>query len=178
MDFNLRRGLFISFAVPGGVAIVGAIVGAMTGALLYTLYTGIILLVIAAIWGFLFLCPKSPVKKCWWAISDKLIFMVPQELGYEPTVTMEIISVYVDLTPKSGIMVDRIAIKIGRKRFYSFEWKAHKVVAHEKKFLDFIRPDWLGVGKHKASLIAYTPEGFSKSEKFILEVRNAKTKTN
>ncbi|HUV51597.1 MAG TPA: hypothetical protein VMW64_00805 [Dehalococcoidia bacterium] len=134
-----------------------------------SLCVGIVMLMLATIWGFLFLCPKSPVKKYWWSIPDKLMFVIPKEPGYKATVHSEYVSVWVDLTSQSGIMVDRIAIKIGRKRIYSFEWKSHEVAAHEHKFLDFKRPDWLGTGKYEAKLIAYTTEGYSQSRKFILE---------
>jgi len=99
------------------------------------------------------------------------MFMIPQELGYKPTVRGELITVWVDLTPRSSIIVDRIALKIGRRRIYSFEWKSHEVVAHEHKFLDFKKPDWLGTGKYEAKLIAYTPEGYSKSEQFTFTVQ-------
>lgn len=33
-----------------------------------------------------------------------------------------------------------------------------------------MRPDWLGAGQYEASLVAYTPDGYSKSRKFILEI--------
>ncbi len=99
------------------------------------------------------------------------MFVIPQELGYEPTVSKENISVWVDLATHSVIMVNKIGLKITQKEgIPSFEWKPHKVGEREHKRLDFKRPDWLGMGKYEARLIAYTPEGISKSEKFILEV--------
>ncbi len=135
-----------------------------------SLFVGIVMLILATIWGFLFLCPKSPVKRYWWSIPDKLMFRTPQEPIYKATVSSEIVSVWVDLASPSSIMVDRIVLKIGRKKgILSFEWNPH-VITTEHKFLDFKRPDWLDVGKHGARLIAYTPDGYSKSGKFVLEV--------
>jgi hypothetical protein len=133
-------------------------------------YIGIAFLVLGAIWWFLFLNPKSPVKKYWWSIPDKLMFVIPQEPGYKASVNSECISVWVDLTSRSGITVDRIVLKIGRKEgIPSFEWNPHEIIIKKHKFLDFKRPDWLAVGKYEARLIAYTSEGYSKSGKFTFE---------
>ena len=160
MDFNLRRGVSISFIIAGVVAMIGT-----------SQYIGIALFVIAAIWWYLFLYSKSPVKKYWWAIPDKIMFLVSEELGYKPTVSKENISVWVDLTSYSGIMVNRIVLKIRQKESIpSFEWNSHKVMTREHKFLNFKRPGWLSVGEYESELIAYTPEGYSKSRKFTLEV--------
>lgn len=133
-------------------------------------HIGIAILVLTAIWGFLFVNPMSPAKKYWWSVSGKLAIMTLQTLGYKAKVDSEYISVWVELRPQSSIMVDKIVIKIGRERITSSDWKSHEVAEREHKFLDFKRPDWLGVGEHEAKLIAYTPEGYSKSRKFILEV--------
>jgi hypothetical protein len=166
VDPDLRFGVFISLILGGVPTVIVGILSLSEACL----YVGIPMLVLAAIWGFLFLCPKSPVKKHLWAIPDKLMFTTPQELGYEPKVKTECISVWVDLTSLSGIMVDMIALKIRwRKGIPSFEWNSH-VLNKERKYLDFKRPDYLNAGKYKARLIAYTPEGYSKSREFILEV--------
>jgi len=134
------------------------------------LYVGLAFFVLAFIWTCLFVLPFSPVKRYWWSVPDKLVIMTLQKPGYKAKANSEYITVPAELRPRSSIMVDRIVIKIGRERVTSFDCKSHKVVARELKFLDFERPDWLGVGEHEAQLIAYTPEGYSKSEKFILEV--------
>jgi len=133
-------------------------------------YIGIAILVLAVIWWFLFVNPISPVRKYWWSASDKLAIMIVQEAGYRAKVNSEYISVWVDLGSRSGIMVDKIVLKIGHKRVTLDNWKPHDVMAREHKFQDFKRPDWLDMGKHESQLIAYTPEGYSKSRKFILEI--------
>jgi hypothetical protein len=135
-----------------------------------SLCVGIALLTLAAIWCFLFLYSKSPVKKYWWSIPDKLMVVTLQIPGYKAKVNDKNISVWIDLTSSSGIMVDRIDLKIERKRgIPSFEWNP-QAIRKKYKFLDFQRPDWLRAGKYKAKLIAYTPEGYSKSGEFMLEV--------
>lgn len=135
-----------------------------------SLYVGMAMLMLAIVWGFLFLHPKSPVKKYWWSIPDKLMFTMPQELGYQATVNNEIITAWVDLTSPSGIMVDRIVLKIERKEgIPSFEWNPQTITT-KHAFLDFHRPNWLTVGKYEARLIAYTPQGHSSSGRFTLEV--------
>jgi hypothetical protein len=62
-----------------------------------------------------------------------------------------------------------ITRKIGRKQLSS-DWKPTRVEADESKYVYFAKPDWLNIGEYKARLIAYTPDGFSKSEKFIVKV--------
>ena len=137
-------------------------------------YIGITILTLAVIWGFLFLNPKSPVKKYWWSIPDQLKILTLQTPGYKATVNSEYISVWVDLTSRSGLIVDKIGLKIGRQEaIISDEWKPHEVITREHKFLDFNRPDHLNTaGEYKARLIAYTSEGYSKSGEFILEVNS------
>ncbi|MFH1775367.1 MAG: hypothetical protein ABH839_01730 [Chloroflexota bacterium] len=159
MDFNFSLGLFIGFIIAGASLMIGV-----------SQCIGIAILVLTAIWGFLFVNPMSPVKKYWWSASGKLAIMTQQTPGYEPRANSEYISVWVELTSWSGIMVDRIVIKIGQKRISSFDWNSHEVIAREHKFLDFGRPDWLCSGEYRVKLIAYTTEGYSKSRKFILKV--------
>lgn len=133
-------------------------------------YVGIGVLALAAIWGFLFVNPISPVKKCWWSALGKLTFMIDHDPGHGAKANNEYISVWVALVSWQGIMVDRLVLKIGRKRISSFDWKPHEVLEREYKFVDFERPDWLNMGVYEAQLIAYTHEGYSKSKMFMLEV--------
>jgi hypothetical protein len=155
------------FSIGSLISIILAGIGFMPGP---HKYVGLALFVLAFIWAYLFVSPFSPVKRYWWSVSDKLVIMTLQTPGYKAKVTSEYITVWVELRPRSSIMVDRIVIKIGRERITSFDWKSHEVAAREYKFVDFERPNWLGVGEHETRLIAYTPEGYSKSGKFILEV--------
>jgi len=98
------------------------------------------------------------------------MFRITQEPGYEPKVRDDLINIWVDLTAQSSIMVDRIVLKVKQRRpIPSFEWNS-QMITKKHEFLDFIRPDWFNSGKYEAKLIAYTPEGHSKSEKFIIEV--------
>ena len=159
MDSKLSLGLFIGFVIAGASLMIGA-----------SQCVGIAILVLTAIGGFLFVNPMSPVKKYWWSASGKLVISSLQTPGYKAKVDSEYISVWVELTSWSGILVEKIVIKIGQKKIASFDWKSHDVITREHKFLDFKRPDWLGVGGHEAKLIAYTPEGYSKSSKFLLDV--------
>ena len=133
-------------------------------------YIGIAFFVLAFIWAYLFVLPFSPIKRYWWSASDKLVIMTIEEPGYKAKANSEYITVWAELRPRSSIIVDRIDIKIGRKRCTSFDWKSHTVASSEHKFVDFERPDWLCAGEHEAKLIAYTPEGYSKSGKFVVEV--------
>lgn len=159
MDFKFSLGLFIGCVIAGAAFIIGA-----------SQCIGITILALTAIEGFLFVNPKSPVRKYWWSAAGKLAIRTLQEPGYRAKANIEYISVWVDLVSWSGIMVSKIVIKIGRKRITSSDWKSHEVIGSEHKFLDFEKPDWLGMDEHEAQLIAYTPEGLSKSRKFVIEV--------
>ena len=80
-------------------------------------------------------------------------------------------AVYTRLIAQSIIRVNRIVIKIGCRGIASDDWKPCDVTADEEKYVNFNRPNWLSAGKHEAKLIAFTPEGYSKSKKFIIEVK-------
>jgi hypothetical protein len=159
MDFKLSLGLFIGFVIAGASFMIGT-----------SQCIGITILVLTAIFGFLFVNPKSPVKKYWWSAHGILAIRTLQEPGYRAKDNIEYISVWVDLVSWSGIIVSKIDVKTGRERITSLDWKSHEVIGSEHKFLDFKKPVWLGMGEHEAQLIAYTPEGLSKSRKFVIEV--------
>lgn len=133
---------------------------------------GIGLIIVAIILGFLFLNPKSPVKKHWWSVSDKFTIANMQYGGRNARGNGKYISVYAELRPRSIVQVDRIDIEIKRKKITSFDWTAKNITVHESMFVNFETPNWLGVGEYGAKLIAFTPEGKSKSGKFIVEVDN------
>ena len=68
--------------------------------------------------------------------------------------------------------VDEILLIIARKKIVPLDWKSHEVTADESGYVNFDRPEWLHSGNHSARLIAYTPYGYSKSEKFILTIKD------
>ena len=161
MDYSLRVNLLFVFLGLG--------IGLMITS---NFYIGLAFIIFSFIWLCLFVLPISPIKRRRWSIPSKLVVMTLENPGYKARATSEYISVWVELRPQSRIIVDRIVLKIGRKKFPSFEWKSHEVTGREHKSLDFKRPDWLHIGEYEINLIAYTPDGFSKSVKFILEVTN------
>ena len=113
----------------------------------------------------LFVNPKSPVRRYCCSISGKLgvILIDGMNAGHK------YLTAYVGLRAVSVIQVDKIILKIGGKRLLS-DWEATRVEADKSRYINFVRPDWLHVGEYEARLIAYTPEGFSKSEKFLIKV--------
>lgn len=161
MGHNIRIGWLL--------LLVGGLIGS-AAMVISQLYVFIGFLIAVIIWACLFALPFSPVKRCWWSAADKLVIMTLQHAGYNPRASSKYISVWVELRPRSSIMVDRIVLKIGREKVTSFDWESHDVSSVEHKFVDFERPDWLHVGEHEAKLIACTPEGYSKSNKFVVEV--------
>ena len=135
---------------------------------------GIGLIIVAIILSFLFLNPKSPVKKHWWSVSDKIAVVNLQYTGGGARGNDKYISVYAELRPRSIIRVDRIDLETKRGKITSSDWTAKDITVDESMFVNFERPDWLGAGKHEAKLKAFTPEGTSKSGKFIVEVTKVK----
>ena len=160
MDRLFIIGMAIGFFVSGVAAILITV----------SQQLGIGLVLLSLVLAFLFVYPKSPVRKKWWSVSGKLQIATSEEPGYKAHANSEYISVWVLVTSWSGIIVERIVIEIRGERIPSFDWKSHQLIGRENKFLDFKRPDWFGLGKYKLNLIAYTPDGYSKSREFILEV--------
>lgn len=159
VEVKFSVGLFIGLVISGVPLIIGV-----------SQSIGIVILVIGAIWGFLFVCPVSPARERWWSVSGKLGFLISEESGYRARASNEYISVWIELVSWSGIMVDRIVLKIGRKKVSCFDWRAHVVAGRAHGFVDFVRPDWLDRGVCEAELVAYTREGYCKSKKFMVEV--------
>jgi len=154
MDFKFSLGLFIGFIVAGASFIIGS-----------SHCIGISILVLTVIWGFSFVNPKSPVRKYWWSVSSKLGIVSLSKVG----VNDRYLTIYVGLRSVSVNQVDKICLKIRRKQLVS-DWQPTRVEADESRYINFTRPDWLHKGEYEANLIAYTPYGFSRSEKFLVRV--------
>ena len=135
-------------------------------------YVGIGLLVLAFVWGILFIFPKSPIKKWCWSVSNKLSIAIIYYGGLPPGGNRNYLTVYGELRALSPIKVEKMILSIKRKKIISWDWKPHLVTGDESGYIDFYRPEWLRGGNHSVRLIAYTPHGYSKSEKFTLGVRD------
>ena len=154
MERQFGIGLFVGFFVSG-VASLMIDIGQQLG---------IGLIIIAFIWAFLFVNPKSPVRKIWWSISGKLGITALKNYWFnDSTIT---IPVGYNVIP--SVQVDRIALRIRRQRLIA-NYACETLEASGILYLQFPRPDWLNNGKYEAYLIAYTPEGFSKSKKFSID---------
>jgi hypothetical protein len=92
--------------------------------------------------------------------------------GIPPKGNRRYLTVYKTLRVLSPIKVDRIVLSIGRKKIIPHDWESYEVTGDESGYIDFDRPGWLPNGNHSARLIAYTPDGYSKSDKFTLEVKD------
>jgi len=132
---------------------------------------GIGFLVVAGIWFFFFVYPKSPVKRRCWSVSSRLS-IIP--INYRPTKNIvgigdKYLTIYVGLRTMSDIQVDKIGLKIGRKSLLS-DWESRVIQADHSQYINFTRPNWLRKGQYKSRLFARTPEGVSKSKKFPVAV--------
>jgi hypothetical protein len=155
MERLFSAGLAVGFFISGVAAILITI----------SQQLGMALIVVAVIVGFLFVNPKSPVRRKWWSVSGELGVVVISKVG----VSREYLTVHVGLRAVSVIQVDKIVLRIARKQLLS-DWKSARVEADETRYINFTRPNWLHIGDYRACVIAYTPDGFSKSEKFSLIV--------
>lgn len=148
-------GLALGFLISGVAAILITI----------SQQLGIVLILLAGILLFLFANPRSPVRGKWWSASGKLGVVCIGTVG----VSDDYLTIHVGLRAASVSRVDKIVLRIGRKSLLS-DWKSTRVEADETRYINFIRPDWLYTGEYEASIIAYTPDGFSKTEKFPVKV--------
>jgi hypothetical protein len=160
MDHKLSLGLFIGLIFLG------------VGFMVDSECIGIGFFVLAIVWGILFVNPKSPIRRWCWSASDKLSIAVMNYGGFPPQGNRRYLTIYATLRALSPIRVDKMLLSIGRKKILHFDWKSHNVNGDESGYVDFNRPEWLRSGNHSARVIAYTPYGYSKSEKFIIAVRD------
>jgi hypothetical protein len=160
MDFNYRLGIFLLIIGTGASLMIG------------THYTGIALLCLGIIWWFLFLYPKSPVKKYWWSISNKLAVIIIKLGVYGAKANDKYITIHFGLRAQTTIKVNTITIKIkGYNEIPPFNWKTKEITADEHILISFITPIGLKTGDHQAQLKVYTSDGYSKSARFTLEAR-------
>lgn len=126
---------------------------------------GIGLIVVGFIWGFLFINPKSPVRKRWWSASGKLRIQVVRNADIELEAGEGSFIVYIGFVAMPSIQVDKISLRIGRRRFWASNWEPREVAATEAWYVSFLKSPQLGKGHYNAKVYAHTPDGLSKSEK-------------
>jgi hypothetical protein len=131
---------------------------------------GIGLIIIACILALLFICPKSPVRKKWWSASGKLAITLADDSKVGVSVDEGNIIVRVGLIAIPSIQVDKITLRIGRMKPCVSDWKPMEVKAVESRYINFQKPSEISKGCYNARLCAYTPDGYSKSNKFSLEI--------
>jgi len=123
--------------------------------------------IIAGILGLaLVVNPKSPLRKYLVSTTELGVII---ELNQPPQVTNNQIIIPVGLNALSDIRIDKIDLRVGRRKLTS-DWKPKSIQCYEPEIRYFPRPNWLYRGKHEAYLKAYTPDGFSKSKKFTINV--------
>lgn len=133
-------------------------------------WVGIAILIFFAIFGFLFVNPKSPVKRRWWSASNKLGIT----FDCDPDIIIEnysdTLSFRVGFIAIPSIRVERIRLKIGHTKVWASNWIPTGIKATEARYLNFPRPTELSKGYYDVTLFAYTPEGVSKSDKISISL--------
>jgi hypothetical protein len=160
VDYKFSIGLCIGFVVGG----VGFVIGPSQ-------WVGIAFLSLAAVWGFLFINPRSPIRGRWWSVSNKLGIGIMSYTRPSVGIGNQYITIYMWLRAMSDIQVDKIVLQIGHKHLVS-DWDSRIIQGDETRYINFTRPQWFSVGQYEASLIAYTPYGFAKSGKFPVKVKD------
>ena len=161
MKQSLRITLFITFISSG------------IGFWFISECIGIGCLILAGVWGILFVFNKSPIRKWCWSVSDIISIEIINYAGFPPQGNKKYLTVYNKLRASSPIKVDKVLLSMGRRKIIPLDWKSSKVSGDESEgYISFKRPERLRSGKHSARLIAYTPYGYSKSEVFTIEVRD------
>ncbi len=82
---------------------------------------GIGLISTAIVLGYLFVCPKSPVKKKLWSVSSKLGITLADSSEVRMSVNEESLAFRVGLNAMSSIQVNKIGLRIGRRTLWS-DW--------------------------------------------------------
>ncbi len=135
-----------------------------------SLQLGIGLIAIGFIFGFLFVYPKSPVRRQWWSISNKLSITLADNSVIRVNANDENFTIRVGMVAMSSFYVEKISLRIARIRVRALNWEPMGVKGMEAPYIKFPKPHQLGKGCYNASLYAHTPEGFSKSKKFSIRV--------
>ena len=161
MDYKLSFGLFASFVL----AAVGFWITSEW-------HIAIGFSVLSLVWGILLVNPKSPIRKWCLSVSNRLSIVIENYGGFPPKGNRQYLTVYKTLRALSPIRIDKILLTIGRNKIIPRDWKSQEVTGDESGYINFDRPEWLPNGNHSARLIAYTPDGYSKSETFRLKVRD------
>ncbi len=135
---------------------------------------GLALLVAAGVWGFLFVNPKSPVKKRLWVNSNLSIALdgdfdfVASTEGRSGTLRGGI-----DIVSLKGEVVNSIELKLGKERLKS-DWEPIRLALSDCVEVNFFVPDWIPAGRYTCRLIAFSEGGKSKSRKFHVELPSNK----
>ena len=126
-------------------------------------WVGIIFFVLATVFGFLFVYPKSPVRRRWWSISDKLSIT-----SLQADVDNKKLRVYIGIRTLSDIRIESIKLKIMGKLLVS-DWEPKSIVGDDTDYGYWGIPDKVPRGKHIVYMVAVTKDGFSKSPRFSID---------
>ncbi len=107
---------------------------------------GIGLIISGSIWSFLFIHPKSPVRKRWWSVSSKLGITLADNSKVQLDVSEKNFTIRVGLVAVPSIQVDKISLKIGHTRLWSSNWTPMDIKALEAPYINFPMPHQLGRG--------------------------------
>ena len=128
------------------------------------------LLIAAGVLGFLFVNPKSPVKKRLW-VNPSLSIALDGDFGFVASTEGRsgTLRGYINLVSLKGEVVESIELKLGKKRLES-DWKPRSLALSDCVEVNFFVPDWILVGRYICRLIALSEGGKSKSPKFPVEL--------
>ncbi len=161
MDSKFSLGLFIGGILTGCSIMIGAVQ-----------WVGVAILIATAIWGFLFVNPKSPARKSWWSTSGKLAVQVIRNEAINIKVGEDGFVVYVGFVAMPSIKIDRISLTIGRRRLWASNWEAREIAATEAWYVSFPNPSQLSDGHYSGSVYAHTHDGVAKSKAVSIIVSN------
>ncbi len=91
---------------------------------------GIGLILVAIVWWFLFIFPKSPVRRYWWSVSSKLGITLADGSEVQVGTTEGSIVFRVGLRAMPSIQVNKIGLRIGQRTLGS-NWEPTEIKADE-----------------------------------------------
>jgi hypothetical protein len=170
MDWGLRVGLFITIITTGGVLMISQ------------WCVGLGAVIFGGIWGFLFLCPKSPIRqKCWYnsSLGVKLVsglnfgtygdYTKPNRMKDHIGGDSKVLRGDVDIVSLKGEIVDSIKLRLGRDLLES-DWEPQELDLKDCLEVKFFVPDYITPGRYKSYIVISNKNGKAKSPPFEAEI--------
>ncbi len=139
---------------------------------------GLAFLVAVGVYGFLFVNPKSPIRKRFWHNSSLNVSPSGNlDFGLYENHTLpknrirgsKVLRGSVNIVSLKGEIVDTMVLKL-RKGYLESDWQPRKLDLSDCVGVKFFVPDSIKPGKYVCHIIVSNKNGKAKSEEFEVEI--------